>query len=130
MNTEQASKNIFKYVNILQVPSKFNPDSNEGILLKVGQGQIFLMTIMSVFYAFINWTVFMKDFQVFLSLAMSLLIFLYFRSLLVTSFHVFLGHSLGEAATYCESFIFTRPSTLLFFLDYQTKVFLYHVNIF
>ena len=38
----------------------------------------------------------MKDFQAFLSLAMTLLTFLSFRSLLITLFHVFLGHSLGK----------------------------------
>ena len=38
----------------------------------------------------------MKDFQVFLSLAMSVLTFLSFRSLLITSFYVFLGRPLGK----------------------------------
>ena len=36
----------------------------------------------------------MKDFHTFLSLAMSLLTFLSFRSFLITSFHIFLGHPL------------------------------------
>ena len=38
----------------------------------------------------------MKDFHTFLSLAMSLLTFLSFRSLLITSFQIFLGHPLWK----------------------------------
>ena len=45
--------------------------------------------------AWVGWFL-MKDFQVFLSLAMSLLTFLSFRSLLITSFYVFLGRPLGK----------------------------------
>ena len=41
--------------------------------------------------AWMGWAVSYEDFQAFLPLAMSLLTFLFFRSLLITSFHVFLG---------------------------------------